>query len=54
MAEAAHGQDMVGFGDKLLPLTGRREGLRDRSAATSSITLTCETETSPPEPGITV
>jgi len=34
----AHRQHMVGISDKLLPLTGKGvEGLRDRSAATSSI-----------------
>jgi hypothetical protein len=43
MAEAAPRQDMVGIGDKLLPLTARAgRGLQDRIAATSSITLTCE------------
>src|SRR5262249_35574994 len=45
----APGQDMVGFGDKLLPLTGTAGGAR--TAATSSITLTCGTEASPPERG---
>jgi len=43
----ALGQDMVGISDKLLPLTGGGAG----NGATSSITLTCGTEASPPERG---
>src|SRR5262249_31462285 len=46
-AKMAPGQDMVGIVDKLLPLTGGEAG----NAATSSITLTCGTEASPPERG---
>src|SRR6516165_8786879 len=45
----AHGQDIVGIGDKLLPHTGRVGGARH--AATSSIILTCGTEASPPQRG---
>src|SRR5262249_42533132 len=41
---------MVGFGVKLLPLTGTAGGARN--AATSSITLTCGNEASSPERGL--
>jgi hypothetical protein len=51
-------QDIVGIRAKVLPLTGRAwrgltgrawRGLRDRRAATSSIRIGLETQTSPPE-----
>jgi len=46
----AHRQHMVGFGDKLLPLTGRAwRGSETEARPPHQSQLACGTETSPPE-----